>query len=120
MIEVDKSMAEAAININSRRGLGGSGMISFPVSSDATTAVEDFAKGDLAIVVLCIDIAAETINLDFGQSSLDLNFAEMDEIKSGKGLTEPRFILFRYKDEKVIFANTCPGTSKIKERYGRA
>jgi hypothetical protein len=39
MKEIDKAMAEAAININSRRGFGGSSsMISFPISEVITIA----------------------------------------------------------------------------------
>jgi hypothetical protein len=109
-------MAEAAVNITARRGMGASGsMISFPISANTTSIVESFAKGNLAIVVLRVDIFAETITLDFSRNALDLNFMAMEEITSGNGSTEPRFILFRWKS-KIIFASTVPGSAKIKER----
>lgn len=110
--------AEAAINISSRRGLGSAGLISFPVSEQATTAVESFGKGDLALVVLCIDTSAEIVNLDFTRTSLeDVGaIAQMEEMS--RGLVEPRFLLFRWNDGgRILFALTCPSSSKVKERY---
>jgi hypothetical protein len=77
--------------------------------------VESFAKGDLAMVVLRIEIKLESINLDFCRGFLDLGFEEMEELKSSNGLTEPRFILFRWMDN-IIFASSVPGSAKIKER----
>ncbi|KAL3901478.1 MAG: hypothetical protein SGCHY_000584 [Lobulomycetales sp.] len=116
--QVDEAVAaEAAINISSRRGLGSAGLISFPVSEQATTAVESFGKGDLALVVLCIDTSAEIVNLDFTRTSLeDVGaIAQMEEMS--RGLVEPRFLLFRWNDGgRILFALTCPSSSKVKER----
>lgn len=59
---------------------GGGGMLQFPVSPDASNAIDAFVAGNSNLVVLSIDVKAEIVNLNL----LD-TLANLDQRKKKEG-----------------------------------
>lgn len=111
--------AEASMEVDSNvGGSGGVGSVRFPLSADAKAAISGFAKGQLNLVVLGLDLEKETV-----EKIMDKSIADVVGLATDIPSTQPSFGLFRYSHTfngeefaPVVFIYTCPNSCKIKEK----
>ncbi|KAK9469893.1 hypothetical protein V1512DRAFT_245324 [Lipomyces arxii] len=92
--------------------------LSFPLSKDAADALEGLSTQDHNLVVLEINIAAESIDL-----SMKAVIEEPTHLDSMISTDQPRYTFFVFKHQyeggevsPLVFIYTCPTGAKIKER----
>ncbi|KAJ3285027.1 Twinfilin-1 [Borealophlyctis nickersoniae] len=91
--------------------------VAFPISSSATESLEKLKSGSINVVVLCIDLNNESIELEREDS------VTLADLPSVVRRDVPRFVFYAYNHvydgeqfNSIVFSYVCPPSSKVKER----
>eukprot|EP00842_Homolaphlyctis_polyrhiza_P003843 jgi/Hompol1/445/HPOL_003243-RA len=86
--------------------------VSFPLATDAESALEDLKQARINTVVLMIDSETESVHADPSGTG----HHALDTLASVVTAGAPRFVLHATQDGTKVFAYVSPPVSKVKER----
>lgn len=97
------------------RPLATGGKLQIAISDEASGALEQLKNGEKgALVVLCVDVKSERVELSQSITCTVQNLAEV------VGEDGPRYAFYNYEagdgEMKLVFIFTCPNGAKVRER----
>lgn len=131
--DVKQAEAEASRGTSARSSHVGRGL-KFPMSDEATTALQNLMESNENLVQLVLMTPSHTIfscnnlhqRIDLPTEKIELaeiSISDADDLSQAITEDEPRFSLYRYGHEfegqhlsPIVFVYTCPNGAKVRER----
>ncbi|KAJ2518529.1 Twinfilin-1 [Coemansia sp. RSA 1939] len=82
-----------------------------PLTDGARTALSDYARGTVNIVVLAIDPRSETVDVDRAET-----LQSHDDVAPALPANAPRFVFYWYDSSTSLFVYSCPASCGMRER----